>query len=89
MLLLELSNYFIVSTTFSRVTRTCDGLKVSHLFYIMLHTLRKRWDQFASHIRYEVGDGSQLLFWKNYWDGDGSLQLFRFARDKDARVSMG
>ena len=54
-------------------------------------TLRKGWDQFASHIRYEVGDGSQELFWKNHWDGNSSFQdrhpeLFRFNRDKDARV---
>ena len=23
-----------------------------------------------------------MLYWKNYWDGDGSLQLFRFAKTK-------
>jgi hypothetical protein len=25
--------------------------------------IRRGWDAFASHVRYEVGDGSQVLFW--------------------------
>ena len=39
-----------------------------------------------------VGNGTQVLFWKDHWDGSDTFQakypeLFSFARDKDARVA--
>jgi len=54
--------------------------------------VQKEWDTFASYIRFEVGNGTQVLFWKDHWDGSGTFQakypeLFSFARDKDAQVA--
>lgn len=45
------------------------------------------WAEFFSYMRLEVGDGSQVLFWKDRWIGPESLctkysELFRFARYK-------
>lgn len=56
--------------------------------------IRKVWDHFASYVQYEVGEGSQMLVWKNHWDGsstfqDKYLKLFRFARNKDAQWLYG
>ena len=54
--------------------------------------IRKGWEKFASYTRFEVGVGSQVLFWKYHWDSNGTFQdrypeLFRFARDKEVLVS--
>jgi hypothetical protein len=32
-------------------------------------------DAFAAHVRYEVGDGSRILFWHDVWCGDLPLKL--------------
>jgi hypothetical protein len=32
--------------------------------------IRRGWDAFAAHVRYEVGDGSLILFWHDVWCGD-------------------
>jgi len=29
--------------------------------------IRRGWDAFAAHVRYEVGDGSRILFWHDVW----------------------
>jgi len=37
--------------------------------------IRRGWDAFAAHVRYEVGDGSRELFWHDVWCGDSPLKL--------------
>jgi hypothetical protein len=53
--------------------------------------IRRGWDAFAAHVRYEVGDGSKVLFWHDVWCGDLPLktlfpELFIIACGKDAWV---
>jgi hypothetical protein len=53
--------------------------------------IRRGQDAFAHHVRYEVGDGSKVLFWHGVWCGDLSLKtlfskLFTIACGKDAWV---
>jgi hypothetical protein len=32
--------------------------------------IRRKWDGFANHVRYDVGDGSKVLFWHDVWCGE-------------------
>jgi len=53
--------------------------------------IRRGWDAFAAHVRYEVGDGSKVLFWHDVWCGEVPLKtlfldLFLIASGKDAWV---
>jgi hypothetical protein len=53
--------------------------------------VRRGWDAFAVHVRYEVGDGSKVLFWHDVWCGELPLktlfpELFLIACGKDAWV---
>jgi hypothetical protein len=50
--------------------------------------IRRRWADFANHVRYEVGDGSKVLFWHDVWCGEQLLknlflELFTIACAKD------
>jgi hypothetical protein len=50
-----------------------------------------KWDGFANHVRYEIGDGSKVLFWHNVWCREQPLkvlfpELFTIAGGKDAWV---
>jgi hypothetical protein len=54
--------------------------------------IRKGWAGFANHVRYEVGDGSKVLFWHDVWCGEQPLknlfpELFTIACDKDVWVA--
>jgi hypothetical protein len=51
--------------------------------------IRREWDSFAKHVRYEVGDGSSVLFWHDVWCVEQPLKvsfpkLFTIACGKDA-----
>jgi hypothetical protein len=35
--------------------------------------IRSAWDGFANNVRYEVGDGSHVLFWHDDWCGEHNL----------------
>jgi hypothetical protein len=53
--------------------------------------IRRGWDAFAAHVRYEIGNGSKVLFWHDMWCGEIPLktffpELFLIARGKDAWV---
>jgi hypothetical protein len=53
--------------------------------------IRRGWDAFAAHVRYEVGDGSRILFWHDVWCGDLPFKLlfpklFTIACGKDTWV---
>ena len=50
------------------------------------------WSSFSSQILFDIGDGSRVKFWQDWWCGETSLairypDLFRFCRDKDASVA--
>jgi hypothetical protein len=53
--------------------------------------IRRGWAGFAHHVRYEVGDGSKVLFWHDMWCGKLPLkilfpELFTITCGKDAWV---
>jgi hypothetical protein len=53
--------------------------------------IRRGWDTFKHYVRFEVGTGSQVLFWKDVWCGDRPLMnafpaLFNIACAKEAWV---
>ena len=35
--------------------------------------IRESWEKFASYTHFEVGVGSQVLFWKYHWDSNGTF----------------
>jgi hypothetical protein len=54
-------------------------------------SIRREWDAFATHVRYEVGDGSKVLFWHDVWCEKVPLKtifsdLFLIASRMDAWV---
>jgi hypothetical protein len=54
-------------------------------------SIRRGWDAFAAHVRYEIGNGSKVQFWHDLWCGEIPLkilfpELFLIARGKDAWV---
>jgi hypothetical protein len=36
--------------------------------------IRRGWEKFSSHTRFEVGDGSKVRFWHDLWCGDMALK---------------
>jgi hypothetical protein len=53
--------------------------------------IRRGWDAFPAHVRYEIGNGSKVLFWHDVWCGEILLktlfsELFLIASGKDAWV---
>jgi hypothetical protein len=51
--------------------------------------IRRGWGVFVEHVRYEVGDGSKVLFWHDVWCGELPLktlfqELCLIACGKDA-----
>jgi hypothetical protein len=53
--------------------------------------IRKGWDTFKHYVRFEVGSGSRVLFWKDVWCGERPLMnvfpaLFAIVCAKDAWV---
>jgi hypothetical protein len=53
--------------------------------------IRRGWDAFAAHVRYEIENGSKVLFWHDVWCGEIPLktlfpELFLIASGKDAWV---
>jgi hypothetical protein len=54
--------------------------------------IRRGWDKFCNFVRFEVGVGSHVSFWHDWWSGDRSLKqcfpvLFSIARTKDAMMA--
>lgn len=54
--------------------------------------VRREWDGFAKYVRYEVGDGSSVMFWHDVWCGEQLLkvsfpELLTIACSKDAWVA--
>lgn len=50
------------------------------------------WEAFVRHIRFDIGDGSSVRFWKDKWCGDRELwrafpTLFSLALEEDSLVS--
>ncbi|KAK9286538.1 hypothetical protein L1049_014936 [Liquidambar formosana] len=50
------------------------------------------WDDFVKHIRFKVGDGNSISFWKDVWCGDRPLSeefpfLFDMASIREAKVA--
>jgi len=53
--------------------------------------IRRGGDAFAAHVRYDIGNGSKVLFWYDVWCGEIALktlfaELFLIATSKDAWV---
>jgi hypothetical protein len=53
--------------------------------------IRRGWYDFKQHVRYEVGNGSRILFWHDVWCGELPLKnvflaLFTIACAKEAWV---
>jgi hypothetical protein len=53
--------------------------------------IRRGWEKFRNFVRFEVGNGSHISFWHDWWCGDRSLKqgfpaLFSIVRNKDAMV---
>jgi hypothetical protein len=53
--------------------------------------IRRGWEKFCNFVRFEVGDGSYVSFWHDWWCGDRSLKqcfpiLFSIVRNKDVMV---
>jgi len=53
--------------------------------------IRKGWEKFRNLVRFEVGNGTHISFWHDWWCGDRSLKqcfpaLFSIVRNKDAMV---
>jgi hypothetical protein len=53
--------------------------------------IRRGWENFRNFVRFEVGNGSNISFWHDWWCGDRSLKqcfpaLFSIVRNKDAMV---
>jgi hypothetical protein len=54
-------------------------------------SIHKGWDIFKHNVRFEIGNGSRVLFWKDVWCGERPLMnafpaLFAIACEKDAWV---
>ena len=55
-------------------------------------SISQGWPSFSRHILYDIGDGSRVKFWQDYWCGETPLavsypDLFRFCRNKEASVA--
>jgi hypothetical protein len=53
--------------------------------------IRLGWENFSSHTRLVLGDGSWIRFWHDRWCGDTKLKedfpvLYSIAREKDASL---
>jgi hypothetical protein len=53
--------------------------------------IRRGWEKFRNFVRFDVGNGSHISFWHDWWCGDRPLKqcflaLFSIVRNKDARV---
>ena len=54
--------------------------------------IRSGWDKFSQMLKFEVGDGTRILFWDDVWCTDNPLkvaypELYRIAKAKDAFVA--
>ena len=54
-------------------------------------SIQRWWDKIKQHVRFEVGDGSRVLFWHDVWCGELPLKilflaLFSIACAKEAWV---
>jgi len=54
--------------------------------------IRRGWEKFRNFVRFEVGNGSHISFWYDWWCGDKPLKqcfpaLFSIVRNKDALVA--
>uniref|UniRef100_A0A7N2R7M9 Reverse transcriptase zinc-binding domain-containing protein n=1 Tax=Quercus lobata TaxID=97700 RepID=A0A7N2R7M9_QUELO len=59
---------------------------------VRMRIIHQGWPSFSRHILYDIGDGSRVKFWQDWWCGETSLavrypDLFRFCRNKDASVA--
>ena len=55
-------------------------------------SIRKGWEVFSKHIRFEVGVGDRVKFWTDQWCGDLPLHLsfpvvYGFAINREASVA--
>jgi len=54
--------------------------------------IRREWEKFSNFVCFEVGDGSHVSFWHDWWREDKSLKqcfpvFFSIVRNKDAMVA--
>lgn len=54
--------------------------------------IMKGWEQVSGFIRYEVGFGTMVRYWHDWWSGERALKekfsrLYRLADKKDAAVA--
>jgi hypothetical protein len=65
---------------------------VPHTGASLWKNIRIGWENFSSHTRLVLGDGSWIRFWHDRWCGDMTLKeefsvLYNIAREKDASVA--
>jgi hypothetical protein len=82
----------VIDATFESLKGGWCSKEVSGSFGVgVWKHIRREWEKFRNFVRFEVGNGSHISFWHDWWYGDRSLKqcfptLFSIARNKDATV---
>ena len=69
----------------------CTGLVSGPYGVSLWKNISRGWFFFPRYILFDIGDGSRVKFWQDYWCGETPLtvhflELFRFCLDKEASV---